>query len=630
MHNWSVKNKLSVGFGVVILLTILLGGVSLFSLDRIQTTVENQKVVDDFSAYITLAGQARREYLKDFDSQTAAKVVSSLKAASLMTQNELRVGADENSLALLQELKGYIDRYLDIFTNIDNATKRLRQTENSLVASINTSSEMLSELKKYFTGRNIDSELQLSLANLETQFYVSRYSVLSMMLGNSKEDRVRSAVAELENQLANVQTQMTNQQEVELVNGVKESFNSYLDKVFSVVKIKEEQHNFGEKLVGEASNIVKDSKKIRLFQDEERETATYRAYFVVLVTMIIAIVAGISATIFINNGIVPPLKSVLEIAQNISDGNLTSDIYVDRKDELGLLQSAIKTMNTNLRDVITKVKGSSLQLATSASELSAVTEQTSMSARNQKDQTDQVATAMNEMTVTVAEVARNTETAADAVQQADKNVAEASAKIVTVISKVEELSAKMTQSSAAMESMVSSSDQIGSIMDVIKGIAEQTNLLALNAAIEAARAGESGRGFAVVADEVRGLAQRTHDSTSEIEQIIGKLQSSAGQAAVEVGDSFNATNELVDLIGQINSSLITIADLTRHIRDMDEQIATAAEEQTTVAEDINRNIISVRDEAEQAFAANEQTALASGQLAQLGNELQDVVSQFKV
>nr|WP_283104959.1 HAMP domain-containing methyl-accepting chemotaxis protein [Shewanella dokdonensis] len=336
------------------------------------------------------------------------------------------------------------------------------------------------------------------------------------------------------------------------------------------------------------------------------------------------------ATYTISNSIVTPLKSVLQTAQQIGNGDLTSSVHSQRKDELGQLLMVIGIMTKNLRGIISKVKTSSVQLAASASELSAVTEQTSVSAQNQKQQTDQVAAAIHQMAITVADVARNTETTSSAIQHADQQVSDANVTIVTAISKVDELSAKMTQSSTAMASLVSSSEQIGSIMDVIKNVAEQTNLLALNAAIEAARAGESGRGFAVVADEVRNLAQRTRESTSEIEQLIATLQSTATAASVQVTDSYDTTKELVALIAEVNVALNTISQLTGSIRDMDQQIATAAEEQSKVAEDINRNIISVRDEAEQAAAANEQTVSASVEVAKLGHELQDTVAGFRV
>ncbi len=198
------------------------------------------------------------------------------------------------------------------------------------------------------------------------------------------------------------------------------------------------------------------------------------------------------------------------------------------------------------------------------------------------------------------------------------------------VTRIERLASEMDVSSEAMARLKNESEQIGSVLDVIKSVAEQTNLLALNAAIEAARAGDAGRGFAVVADEVRGLAQRTQQSTAEIEGLIQRLQQGAGEAAERLENSRSLTASTVELARRAGAALDSITRTVSDIQNMNLQIATAAEQQSTVAEEINRSVLSVRDVAEQSAAASEQTAASSGELARLGTQLQAQVGRFRL
>ncbi|WP_443218213.1 methyl-accepting chemotaxis protein [Pseudomonas sp. Gutcm_11s] len=289
----------------------------------------------------------------------------------------------------------------------------------------------------------------------------------------------------------------------------------------------------------------------------------------------------------------------------------------------------MQDMTLSLRELIGHIRDSVTQIASAAEELSAVTEQTSAGVTSQKDETDQVATAMNEMTATVQEVARNAEQASHAANDADRQAKEGETAVNDAVQQMDRLAGEVQRSSEAVNHLRNESDKIGSVLDVIKAVAEQTNLLALNAAIEAARAGEAGRGFAVVADEVRGLAQRTQKSTEEIEALIGSLQQGSQQAAGLMDSSRTLTEATVDLTRRAGSRLGEIADAVSAIQAMNQQIAAAAEEQTAVAEEINRSVINVRDISEQTAAASEETAASSTELARLGNDLQILVSRFR-
>ncbi|MGX9568229.1 methyl-accepting chemotaxis protein [Pseudomonas viciae] len=305
-------------------------------------------------------------------------------------------------------------------------------------------------------------------------------------------------------------------------------------------------------------------------------------------------------------------------------------MVVTRRDELGVLQQGIQRMGATLRDLIGGIRDGVTQIASAAEELSAVTEQTSAGVNSQKTETDQVATAMHEMSVTVHEVARNAEQARAAASEADAQARIGDQVVAQAIVQIERLASEVGRSAEAMNQLEQESGRIGKIMDVIRAVAEQTNLLALNAAIEAARAGDAGRGFAVVADEVRGLAQRTQQSTEEIESLVAGLQNGTRQVSIIMQSSRELTDSSVELAGKAGTSLGNITQAVSGIQAMNQQIAAAAVQQSSVAEEISRSILSVRDVSEQTASASEETAASSIELARLGNQLQQLVSHFKV
>ncbi len=347
---------------------------------------------------------------------------------------------------------------------------------------------------------------------------------------------------------------------------------------------------------------------------------------------IATLILGMLIAVFIARQIVVPLNRAVDAMNEIAegDGDLTQRLDESGNNEISRLAHAFNNFAEKVRGMVSKVYGSTTQLASAAEEMSLVMEETKRDTLQQQSETSQVVTAMNEMTATVQEVARHATEAASAANKADHASVDGKKVVLSTMNAIEALSSEVHSAANVISQLEKDSENIGTVLDVIKGIAEQTNLLALNAAIEAARAGEQGRGFAVVADEVRTLASRTQQSTQEIQAMIENLQVGA-QTAVKVMDESRAKAEdSVSQAAKAGGSLEEITHSVSLINDMNTQIATAAEEQSAVAEEINRNIVNISEIVDRTADGANQTSIASEELASLASQLQQLVNQFKV
>lgn len=346
--------------------------------------------------------------------------------------------------------------------------------------------------------------------------------------------------------------------------------------------------------------------------------------------ILLALTAVVILTILIARNIRLAVQEIERVMTALAKRDLTQRSQYQGRDEFGRIALYANNMADELQGVMQEIGSATAQVATAAEESSAVTLQTSKGVQQQQQDTELVATAMHEMSATVRDVASSTAEAAALSEQVQKNAGSGQQKLQHTIALIERLAQQVDGTAQVIEQVKQDSNAITSVLDVIRGIAEQTNLLALNAAIEAARAGEQGRGFAVVADEVRTLAQRTAKSTGEIQRMIEGLQQGSVKASEAMRLSLQQAEEGTSNVNETGRILREVLEGISGINDKNIQIASAAEEQTTVADEINQKVLSISDVAVQTSAGAEQTAVTSRELARLAEQLESLIGRFKL
>ena len=361
----------------------------------------------------------------------------------------------------------------------------------------------------------------------------------------------------------------------------------------------------------------------------ERDDAR-RALWLTVGAVIVALLAVAVLSWLIIRMIDSAVRDLNRVLNDLADRDLTARATYESKDEFGQISRNLNRMAQEISGVVQEIGNATAQVATAAEESSAVTMQTSQSVEQQRQSTELVATAINQMSATVREVAHSTNDAAQLSQRVNTSTTQGRTEIEGTITLIRQLSGQAEDTALIIDELKQESDGISSVLDVIRGIAEQTNLLALNAAIEAARAGDHGRGFAVVASEVRVLAQKTQESTGNIQQMISNLQSGSDRASSSMQETLGKAQDGARKVERAGELLLEIAEGVASISDRNLQIASAAEEQSAVSEDINRNVNEINDLVIQVSAGAEQTAITSQELARLAEHQQDLVNRFKV
>ncbi|MBO9552401.1 methyl-accepting chemotaxis protein [Pseudomonas sp.] len=639
LGNISVGAKLALGFAVVLALTLATTVSGWRALDGAITRSEQLSEIGQINDLVKDLRAERITYRVLADDASKAQIAGILQQLdALLTTLQQRSSVDESRQMLTQKLQ-LLQRLRDEFTTLQDAVRNRAQ----LRAAMQTQEQKLNEVVDDLQTQALlkmpgDNQQGAVLGLMDT---LSRHvdganqqSLIPAYTFSPLEDFAKVGDAALEaadvslEQLLRALTPLglpralTEQPGIELAK-YRTSLDQYRRTALQVEQLQNEMEQMGNEL--RAVSLELGERKV-----EQRDNEAVAARSLLTSVALLALIVGIVAGWLITQQITQPLRQTLALASRIAKGDLSQLEPVQRRDEMGQLQTSMGEMTVSLRELIGGIDQGVGQLSQAASQLAASSEDTKLRINQQREETDQVATAMNQMSATVQEVAQNAEQASLAATNADQQAQLGDQVVGEAIGRIEQLAGQMDHCLAAMQHLAGESERIGSILDVIKSVSEQTNLLALNAAIEAARAGEAGRGFAVVADEVRGLAQRTQQSTEEIEQLIDSLHSGTDEVTRLLDDSKRLTEQSVELSRRAGQALGQITDTVSSIQGMNQQIATASEEQSVVAEQINRSVISVRDVSDQTGAASEQTAASSGELEQLGRQLRGMVGRFSL
>lgn len=338
-------------------------------------------------------------------------------------------------------------------------------------------------------------------------------------------------------------------------------------------------------------------------------------------------VAGIAA-VAATGSLLMPFRALVERSESVLDDPLARRVYSGRTDELGSIALALRARESQITTILKRVDESASRLSNVSDEATEAVVDTDSAISKQLAELDSVSSAVTEMTSAIQEVASNTANTSSAAELADKSVHDGHESVEKSLKATTELARSIDEITRMIETLGTDSNAIGSVIEVINDIAEQTNLLALNAAIEAARAGEQGRGFAVVADEVRTLAQRTQNSTVEIKDIINRIQTSTNSCVSSIGSAQERAQSCVGYSEAADTSYTQISQAVSDIRNMTFQVATAVEEQSAVAEEVNRNIVNIQTQSEKTNEASHKTASTTKALGRDIAAMREMVNQF--
>lgn len=610
-----------------------------------ETVVYDLAPDTDMAAQIMDAVYNKRLQVKDYIKTSSESAQNNFtQYSSELTQLLDKAKQDithPSRSALLVEIQNLNTQYDDAFYSevVKNIEIRNEIVNKQLSVIAPQTEKQLSGLIEATYDEN-DAVSAHFMSEILKHFLLARLYVFKYLDDNSEEakQRVFAELAVVEEQGQELIPQLMNRTQINTIRDTLNNIDSYKNE-FEKIVTSVDQRNLAVQnildtngtIIAEKTVQLKDSVFESMIESGEESNQQLRdTKMFTLVIFIIAASLGMFLSHRLAKGIVNPIQQIRETINKVAGGDLTQRIALDSKDELGQLSNNFNVFVTQLQKLIAEIGVSTEHLSTAAEETSNVTKETTENVVKQQSETSLVATAINEMTAAVKEVATNTEQASLAASNGDQEAQAGQVVINQIVESIKALVIEIDQSSGVIQTVKSGSVNIGTVLDVIKNIAEQTNLLALNAAIEAARAGEQGRGFAVVADEVRSLAKKTQDSTEEIEQLIASLQSNADNAVASMDANKLSINQLAEQTSHATESLSLITKVVSSISEMNAQIATAAEEQSYVVEEVNGNIHNIQIISESTSTAAEQVLQANNEIAELSSKLKLQVMHFKV
>ena len=637
--------KLSAGFVLVVLLLAISSTNSVISLNgasdgfsNYRTLARDTNLAGRVQANLVLARLEMKNYLLSSGERGLDKYTERFAAVNeLFAQAQAEIQQPQR-VKLIQETAPLLQEYQATFNDVRSLMEQEKTTYYGDLTDLgNAMLQTLEQAHKQTTSVE-DEKL---LGNLTSALLLARLHIVKWYDQHQASDietSERLLREEIPQQVEGLRASTVSVQlDITLATFMKQraDYLSGLEKLKKLVADRDEKvlrtldvigPVIADKLEAIKLSVMDDQNELGPRLQSENSTSTK----VLLLVSAIAIAVAIFASIALTRHITSRLNKAKNLANTLASGQLNVKSTDQGHDEISELFTALNNMAGNLRDMVRDILGASNEIGQSAGNLMTLTERSRRGAQEQQLETDQVATAVNEMAATAHEVSASVTQVAEASEKAEGQVQQGQNVVVQTQNNIHLLAGSVKDTAREIDELRNETISIGRILDVIRGIAEQTNLLALNAAIEAARAGDQGRGFAVVSDEVRSLAQRTQESTSEIQALIERLQSGANQAVASMEKGEELTNACVSLSDDANKALQDINQSVAVMYSMATQIATAAEEQSQVAEQINQSVIKVRDISADSLSSADDSAASSNQLSGLANSLQKLVGRFSL